>query len=342
MLRIDDEEIDELDAREWNDLLLGSEVCDAFQTYEWAVVLRNSMSVCPHFLYVKNKGQKIGGAMFTRKKMFGVFDCYEIIGGPLYVKGNREVVAKNILKALSKKKNRSGYVLFIPYPVINSSFKRVFEIEGYHSYPFCTIIIDLGRPLKDVWQALNKRARWGVRKAERLGLTTKVANNWSEWERYYHLHVLHSKKKQYPSEPVEFFGEMFKLHHKNMARLFLAEYGKRIVAGSLFLVYRQNMIFLQNASERSFLRYNPNNLLQWRSIEWAKENGVTTYDMNGLPLEDVPYLRGVYNYKKQWNGHVQFYYYYLNRKLLYRAIHLARTNSLAWKLFLHARNLKVI
>ena len=342
MPSIKEVDADALDVQEWNDLLSDSEICDAFQTYEWALVLRNSTGVHPRFMTVRQSGQIVGGMMFFAKKMFGVVDSYEVRGGPLYTKGYRETVMRSILKALSRRKNKVVNLLFVPYPIVNSSFEQVFKAEGYFSYPFRTIVIDLNKKLEDIWQALNKKARWGVRKAERMGLTVKEADNWHEWEQYYSLHISHGKEKHYPTDPPEFFREMFKLHHKGMARLFLAKHGKHIVAGSLFLVYKQNMVFLQNASQRAFLAHNPNNLLQWKSIEWAKGNGVIIYDMNGLPVKEVPYLRGVYNYKKRWDGKIHWYYYYLNRKLLQTAMHLIRTSSFAWKLFLNARNFQAV
>lgn len=342
LLRIKELDFDELDITEWNDLLAESEICDAFQTYEWATVLRNSINVRPRFLLLEKGNQIIGGVMFFAKRTLGLIDSYEVRGGPLYVKGNKEVVMENVLKILRKKRKKTLNLLFVPFPIINNGFEQMFRSEGYFSYPFCTIIIDLERPLKDVWHALNKRARWSVRKAERLGLKVRTATTWKEWEQYQHLHMLHGREKQYPTDPPEFFQEMFKLQHKSMARLFLAEYEKQIIAGSLFLVYGKNMVFLQNASKTAFLSHNPNSFLQWKSIEWAKGNGVVTYDMNGLPPQEVPYLRGVYHYKKQWDGHVQWYYYYLSRRLPYYGMHFIRTSSFAWKLFLHARNMKAV
>jgi hypothetical protein len=333
---------DELDAQEWNYLLSNSEVCDAFQTYDWGLALRNSLGVRPRFMLVIEGERIVGGVMLFAKKMFRIIDSYEVRGGPLYIRGYKEMVMKSILKAIDKKKNRSANILFVPYPIINNSFEKTFKAEGYSLYPFRTIVIDLNRKLKDIWQALDKRARWGVRKAEGMGLAVKEADNWHEWEQFSRLHQLHGREKHYPTDPPEFFEEMFKLNHKKMAHLFLAKRGKDTVAGSLFLVYKQNMVFLQNASRRAFLAQNPNNLLQWKSMEWGKENGVTIYDMNGLPPKEVPYLRGVYNYKKKWDGQIHWYYYYINRRLLLAPMHLVRTSNLAWKLFLSARNLQAV
>ncbi len=328
---------DTLDIQEWNNLLSESRVCDAFQTYEWAQVLRNSMDVEPFFLLVQNKGENIGGVMLFRKKLFGISDCYEIRGGPLYVQGNKSIVMEKIIEALNKRKARTVYLLFIPYPSMNCGFKEAFRSRGYLAFPFSTIIIDLRRSLENVWRALDKRARRRVRKAELEGVEVAVAKTWQEWRMFYDIQMLHGKEKRYPTNSHSFFRELFRLHHKNLSRLFVARYERQVIAGVLCLTYRKNLVCLQSASLDAFLKYNPNNLLRWRTVEWAGKNGVTTYDIGGLPWEKTPYLRGVYEFKKQWDGHVQWYYYYLNRRLLFSGMHLIRTSSLAWTIFLRMR-----
>jgi len=334
--------ISKLDVQEWNELLTKSEVCDAFQTFEWARVLRNSTKAHPSFLMVQRNKETIGGVMFLKRKIFKIFDCYEIRGGPSYVKGENKTVMKNIMKTLQKKRRKSTYLLFVPFPLVNYGFKEMFAQQGYHPFPFRTIIIDSAKPLEEIWCALDKKARWGVKKANKLGVEVRNAESFQEWKEFYHLHMRHSSERQYPPESYSFFKEMFKLHSKNMSRLFVAKYGNRTIAGSLFLIYKRNMVFLHNASLPTFLSHNPNNLLQWKSIEWANKNGVTIYDMNGLPIEETKYLRGVYRYKKRWDGRICWYYYYINRKLLYSGIHLARTNSFAFKLVSCLRKHEVI
>ena len=333
--------IDELDVQEWNDLLLKSEVCDALQSYEWAQVLKNSTGAQSHFLMVRNKRETIGGLMFFKKRILGILDCYDVGGGPLYYGKNKLTVMKNILKTFRKKKEKSLYTLFVPSPLISQSLTRIFRSEGYCLLPLRTLIINLEKPIEQVWRALDKKARWGVRKAERLGVEAKIASDWQEWKEYYQIYMVHSKRKQYSAYTCDFFEEMFKLHHKNMCRLFIAKYGGRIIAGSLFLIYRENMIFLQNASLDAFLAYNPNNLIQWRSIEWAAGNGVKTYDFKGLP-EKATYLSGEYEYKKRWDGHTQPYYHFFGNKPSLIGVRMIRKSFFAWKLFTRLRDFGLV
>ena len=342
MYHVEEAGIDTLDVEQWNDLAQRSEVCDAFQTYELAEVVRNSLNSQPRFLVVRDGTGTVGGVLFFKKRMFGIFDSYEVRGGPLYLKGNKAVVMKSILKAFGKKKTRSMYSLFIPSPLINCGFMEMFKAEGYHPLAFRTLIVDLKKPIEEIWRALNTDARRGVRRANDFGVKVEIANRWPEWEEFYKLHLIHSRNKQYSTYPRNYFKEIFKLHRKNLCRLFIAKYRKQVIAGHLFLICRENMIGLLNASLRTFLKYRPNYLIQWRSIEWARENGVMAYDMNGLPWEATKYLHGIYQYKKRWDGYVQWYYYYLSNEILCGGVHLLRTSFLAWKLFASLKNCGII
>ena len=335
-------DIDSLDVQQWDELLMKSEICDAFQTYEWAKVQQRSLGVRPYFLTVYDNGNPIGGVMYFRKKALEVLSSYEVRGGPLYSGAYKLRVMKYILKTLRGKRKKAAYMLFVPYPMANLSFAQLFKMDGYHPIIFRTLIVDLSRSLDDVWKALDKDARRGVRKAKRLGIEATVAHTRAEWKEYYGLHLLHAQEKHYPPEPESFYEEMFKLHSKNMARLFVAKLENRILAGTLCLIYRENLVGIRSASSDAFLKYQPNNLAHWKSIEWAKENGVKIYDFDGLPLEQTKYLRGVYKYKKRWDGSVQWYHYYLNNGLLPPAVHLVRTSFLASKMFSTLRSRKVI
>jgi len=334
--------IDNLDVQQWNELLMESEICDAFQTYEWAQVQRNSLGVQPYFLMVYKNGNPVGGLMYFRKKTLGMLDSYEVRGGPMYSGVNKLRVMKCIIRALGQKRKKAAYMLFVPYPLVNLNFAQMFKAEGYHPIVFRTLIVDLHRSIDDVWKALDKDARRGVRKARSLGVEATVAHTWREWKEYYDLHLLHSREKHYPAEPRLFYEEMFKLHRKNMSRLFVAKLENRIIAGTLCLIYRENLVGIRSASSDAFRKYQPNNLAHWKSIEWSKENGVKIYDFDGLPLEQTKYLRGVYNYKKRWDGSVQWYYYYLNNGLLPPTVHLVRTSFLASKVFSALRSRKAI
>ena len=104
MYRIEDADIDTLDVHLWNELLMKSEICDAFQTYEWAEALKNSMGIQPYFLILYDKQEPIGGVMYFKKRMLGVLDCYEVRGGPLFTNASKLQVMKEIVKAFEEKR----------------------------------------------------------------------------------------------------------------------------------------------------------------------------------------------------------------------------------------------
>jgi lipid II:glycine glycyltransferase (peptidoglycan interpeptide bridge formation enzyme) len=48
----------------------------------------------------------------------------------------------------------------------------------------------------------------------------------------------------------------------------------------------------------------PNYLIQWRMIQWSKENGCSLYDFRGVSgdLDESNPLYGLYRFKKGFNG----------------------------------------
>jgi lipid II:glycine glycyltransferase (peptidoglycan interpeptide bridge formation enzyme) len=88
------------------------------------------------------------------------------------------------------------------------------------------------------------------------------------------------------------------------ARIFLAEYDGRVVAGTLALILGQKAWYLYGASSNAYRNVMPNYLIQWRMIQWSKENGCALYAFRGVSgdLDESNPLYGLYRFKKGFNG----------------------------------------
>ena len=76
----------------------------------------------------------------------------------------------------------------------------------------------------------------------------------------------------------------------------------------LRFTFGQKYWFMHGASSTEKRTYNPNHLLQWEVMRWARERGIDYYDMVGIPKpenrnEDDPYY-GVYRFKIGFGGNV--------------------------------------
>ena len=110
--------------------------------------------------------------------------------------------------------------------------------------------------------------------------------------------------------PYSYFEELWDyLVEKGYAKLFMAEYEGKYIAGTLVFLFGQKAIYIYGASSNSHRNVMPNYLIQWTMIKWAKANGAKVYDFRGVPgdlTEDNP-LYGLYRFKKGFNGdYVEF------------------------------------
>jgi lipid II:glycine glycyltransferase (peptidoglycan interpeptide bridge formation enzyme) len=128
---------------------------------------------------------------------------------------------------------------------------------------------------------------------------------------------------------------------QGLAKLFLATYEDRVLAGIMAFAFGQRAWYMYGASSDEHRDLMPNYLLQWEAIQWAKERGCLTYDLWGVPDEEEEVLEkeflersdglwGVYRFKRGFGGQVVHYlgaYDYVYSPLLYRLY----SRLMAWR-----------
>jgi lipid II:glycine glycyltransferase (peptidoglycan interpeptide bridge formation enzyme) len=98
-----------------------------------------------------------------------------------------------------------------------------------------------------------------------------------------------------------------------LARLFIATYEDRPIAGMMAFVCGHKSWYMYGASGDEHRDRMPNYALQWVALRWAKEQGCHTYDLYGVPDEDEGTLEaqfagrsdglwGVYRFKRGFGG----------------------------------------
>jgi hypothetical protein len=92
-------------------------------------------------------------------------------------------------------------------------------------------------------------------------------------------------------------------------RLFLARYEGKTIAATIIRLYPRAMIeYAANNSLVEYLNLKPNDLLQWRVVEWACREGFKRYSLGGAHL-----------FVRRMGGDiVPVYRYRLDRTLLHR------------------------
>jgi lipid II:glycine glycyltransferase (peptidoglycan interpeptide bridge formation enzyme) len=180
-----------------------------------------------------------------------------------------------------------------------------------------TIEIDLTKPIEELWNALDKDARWGAKRAKKEGLTVSFARE-DEWKVFYDIYKDTCKRGMIFPLPFEKI--------KENTKLLLCKKDDKIIAGSIIKEHGNEKIELfLNASLPEFLKFQPNNLLYWSMIECGKQQGLKILDLGGYQLKakSGTKLYEINRFKERWGGKIRIYpiysknpFYILGRKII--------------------------
>ena len=310
---------DDIDPALWNELISHSpnDIHSVYQTYEWAQLMKEIYSVSPVFFLVYKNSKIIGGQLFFRKPILVFLTSYESQGGPLVInETDFETVETAVLENYQKIQNLSLYILTRPKISDNSDTK--YREHGFRKSNFYTFLLDLNKSEKDLWDSFRKRIRRSVRKAEKSGLISAEANTWEDWLKFYRLHVDHSNLRGIAPKSEEFYKIIFeRFYPKNMARLFIAVDGTKLVGGLLFLQYKNIMIYHIGAFDDTYSQISPHDLIMWNGIRWGSGNNIDILDLGDTWPDPKSHIYSIYEFKEKWDGQLIHRDFYIHGRLYY-------------------------
>jgi CelD/BcsL family acetyltransferase involved in cellulose biosynthesis len=182
--------------------------------------------------------------------------------------------------------------LHSPYPRSDERFEEV----GSARWHAVDVLGDVDRQ----WQEISSSARRAVRSARESGLEVREGTSREELRTFFELHLRVRKNKYHlVAQPFRFFeaiwDEFFKAGN---GRILYAAHGGDMVAGVLFLEWRDAWYYKFNASDPAYLAHRPNDLILWTAIERATAAGVGRIDL-GLSDADQ---EGLIRYKAKYAG----------------------------------------
>ncbi len=209
-----------------------------------------------------------------------------------------EAISEIIQKAQRICEEKNVAILEIITPYKNNYLHKYMVGSGG------TLIMNLSNTEDDLWKNLKKSTRDEVRQAERKGVQIECARNENDFNDWWFIHANTASAKKFRTEPHNLVYELFK--NSDLSRLFVAKVDNKIIAGSFILLDKVPLYWL-GATDLSYSKYRPNNLLQWEIIKWAKEQKYPHYDMGGAIIDEE---HGPTKFKKGFSGEYKQYYIY--------------------------------
>jgi len=153
--------------------------------------------------------------------------------------------------------------------------------------------IDLRPNIDALWNHMHDSARRAVRKARQEGVTVEISRSAEALRQFFEMHLKVRKYKyQLLAQPYKFFENISRyFFQRDKGFLLLANHNNKIVAGVLFLGWKDTIYYKYNASYSEFLPLRPNNLLVWEGIAHAKAQGCTRWDFGLSDCDQEGLLR---------------------------------------------------
>ncbi len=169
-----------------------------------------------------------------------------------------------------------------------------------------TITLDLSLTEDEILAAMGQSTRRKIRLAGREGVTIREGTT-SDLPLLYDLYQTTGERDDFLIRPPSYYEEAWRQFiEAGLARPLIAEADGKAVAAVILFHFARKCWYFYGMSSNDARDKQPNYLLQWSAIRWAKANGYAVYDFWGAPDEfvETDRLWGVYQFKRGFHGTV--------------------------------------
>lgn len=303
----------EIDHFKWSRFVENHHRGSIFQTPEFFQVCKGTKRYEPYFLAAVDDSDQIQAlllAVFIREfgGPFGKLSSRSIIqGGPLFLDTNE---GKNALKSLmieydKTAKRKALYSQLRNLDDVTES-QAVLKELGYAYEEHLNYILNLDKGEDELFAALSKERRYGVKKCSRAGISIVEIKEVDGIEAAYSLLEQTYRNAKLPLADVSLFESALReLSPRNMIRIFLAEKDGMPVSTIILLIYKDVIYDWYAGASVEHLNLCPNDLITWHAIRYGIESKASLFDFGGAGKPSERY--GVREFKKQFGGRMVNY-----------------------------------
>ncbi|MFO8009304.1 MAG: GNAT family N-acetyltransferase [Dehalococcoidia bacterium] len=295
-----------MDSTRWNEHVEDCAEGHVFHRYEWGALLSNVHGHEP--VYLKH-GEGIFPLALIRSRLFRtrlISLPFADYGGPC--NADAEAVEQMLFST-----ERIALKSKADFVEIRAPGKEHFDIlisKGFvRRDDYFTYLTDLNGGIDTLWKMIGEVNRSNVRKAEKNGVTLKMAENAEDLSGFYGLYLETMKKLGSPPHPYEFFQNLWELFYPAYVTIPMAMYEGKCIASGVFLLHTHKILYWFGVSTRQHLKLRPNNFLVWQMLRWGSINGYREFDFGrtregagnaffkrhfGGQFKEMPYFYKIY------------------------------------------------
>jgi hypothetical protein len=142
--------------------------------------------------------------------------------------------------------------------------------------------LDLRPSPEQLLASFRATTRYKIRRSENAGIEVTTAHDSQTYRDFLRLYTRMAQQKQFPAADSDFLLSVFDwlAAERERGALFVAREGKSFRGGILAIRSPLRCWYILGATEKDG-KFSAGHLLQWRAIQWAKQQGCIEYDFCG-------------------------------------------------------------
>lgn len=287
----------------WDDLVLTHPDYSFFHSSAWARVLSESYGYKPlYFTSIQNGNLRASIPVMEIKSFItgkrGVSLPFTDSCPPLIAnESDFEKLLNEVLRSGQKARWKS-----IEWRGGKDIFKEITPSSSYYAHT-----LDLTPSEPQIFSNFRDSTRRNIKKAAKDGV--KVSRNYTpeSLNEFSRLNCMTRKLHGLPPQPHAFFKQVYNhIVSRKKGFVLLAKYHRKAIAGAVFFHFGKKAIYKYGASDRSYQRMRPNNLIMWEAIKSYAQNGYKSLSFG----RTEPKNEGLLQFKRGWGTREETINYY--------------------------------
>lgn len=291
------------EAHAWDQFLIDLPGVHWEQTTAWGTV-KQLYGWQPTWIWVARGDQILGGALILTRKVGRFTTIGYVARGPVWDESDSDSMrlATEALCQFATSLRLTYLAIVPPYkgeiliPLLRSlHFRPKPDFLPPTGVGKATLVIDLQQDLDAIFAGMSMTKRQNVRRATRKGVKVRIGDAQEAQAVWQLMKQTCARRGISPSPPQDdFFTNTYRiLAPIGVATFFVAEIGSEVVSGACAMVFGGTMQLWRVGWSGKYDKYDPNDILHWEMIKWAKENGCREFDfMHIRPDHARALLRG--------------------------------------------------
>lgn len=160
------------------------------------------------------------------------------------------------------------------------------------------LVMDIRATHEELLYQMKPKTRYNIRLAEKHGVTVRFSRTQEDMERFIELVYATTERKTIRPHPKQYYRNFFEAFSGEQCCLAIAEHEGTLLASNLLIFFEGMAYYLHGGSSSEGRHLMAPFLLQWRSIEEAKQRGMLHYNFGGVNTRS--------GQKNSWAGITRF------------------------------------